>query len=474
MVLIIPSSVVVLLSTFLVLSGAEFSALAGYRPNSDVDQHSRIDLDQRDFEAFLKEGKWDKAGDIYVNGGNSMKSIKIDLATPLKKTFSKGSEVSQRNARGNLIRDAKVGDTRIKVGVVSKCAGNYAMTPNKEACFVDYQDGSEISIAGEIIESRPTVTAPFRTLAGFSVQAESKMKNQTMFEMFRGFYGASDYANKFVTSALKGHDEDKRVKVAMKFLGKSDIYRIECAQKGSSYWSLWMYVIREMEDAILDCRRDCLACNDAPVHAWDEAAAFYVGSLEKKEGSPSGKLLYRLAEKRCKNFNTCGGGRSAVNKYIMAKMEEGRNKLVNGKCGEVKEIRDRIIEAMSIPLIQGTLRYAYKIGKLGGGDKEKAEGVAFLGAVLPRLDNCNKMDAEILMKRMWIDGEMGKDGFEVVKEAFQRNYQCLGVTCDDIGGLLDETVGDYYQDFHPCRTSSSQKLIISNIVIAFIVSFWSS
>jgi len=181
--------------------------LAGYRPNSDVEQHSRIDLDQRDFEVYLKEGKWEAAADIYVNGGNSMKSIKIDLGTPLEKAFSKGSVVTQGQARGKLNTDAKLGDTRIKVGVTSKCANNYAMKPNKEACFADYEVGKEISIDGQVIGSHHMVTAPFRTLAGFSVQAESKMKNQTMFEMYRSFYGAPDYANKFVTSALKGHDK---------------------------------------------------------------------------------------------------------------------------------------------------------------------------------------------------------------------------------------------------------------------------
>lgn len=36
-----------------------------------------------------------------------------------------------------------------------------------------------------------------------------------------------------------------------------------------------MYVIHEMEDAIDDCQSDCLNCNDQPVHAWDEAVAFY-------------------------------------------------------------------------------------------------------------------------------------------------------------------------------------------------------
>ena len=38
---------------------------------------------------------------------------------------------------------------------------------------------------------------------------------------------------------------------------------------------------------------------------------------------------------------------------------------------------------------QGTLRYAYKTSGGKGGPKDKAEGVAFLGAFLPRLHNCS-------------------------------------------------------------------------------------
>jgi len=443
--------ILVMLSTLVLKSSGEFSKLAGYRPNSDVEQHSRIDLDQRDFEAFLKEGKWSSAYDIYLSGGNSLKSIKIDLAVPLRKTYRKGSEVSQGKARGKLNKDATTGDTRLKVAVTSKCAGNFANTPNKEACFADNGVGNEISIDGEVINSPHVVKTPFRTFTGFSVEAKFKMKNQTMFEMYHEFYGAPDYANKFITSALKAYDEDKRVKLPMNFAIKPDIYRIEAAQKGTAYWSLWMYVIREMEDAIKDCKQGCPTCNDAPVHAWDEAAAFYVGSLEKTDGSPDGKLLYRLAEKRCKNFNTCRDGKAVVNRNIMELMDQGRNKLVNGLCDDVKEIRDKIIDQMSVPLIQGTLRYAYKIGKLKeDGPKEKAEGVAFLGAILPRINHCSNEDANILRKQMWMDGEMGKDGFEVVKEAFERNYECLGMTCNDVGGVMNEDLGTYYEDADPC------------------------
>ena len=45
----------------------------------------------------------------------------------------------------------------------------------------------------------------------------------------------------------------------------------------------------------------CKKCNDAPVHAWDEAWAFYAGSLEGSLGNSEGRMLYRQ-EKTCLLF----------------------------------------------------------------------------------------------------------------------------------------------------------------------------
>jgi len=423
--------------------------IAGYLPKSDVGEHLKLDLDQKDFEDFLNKGNFSAASDIYVNGGNSMKSAKIGLSVSLDKDFPKGSKVEQGSAEGKLVADAKVGANTLKLEVTSKCVGKYAKNKDMSGCFKE--DGGPLKIDGmELGISK--IKLPFRTLTGFSVEAESKMKGQKMYEMYKAYYGASDYADKFIKAALKGQDESKRVKVPMDFLGKEDIFRIECAKKGSAYWSVWMYVIREMEDAVTDCKSGCEFCNNAPVHAWDEAVAFYAGSLEGKSGDESGKLLYRLAEKRCKNYKTCEGDISRVNKDILREFSEGKRKFDQGKCDEVHPIKKKIIQLMTIPLIQGTLRYAYKIARGEGTPKEKAEGVAFLGAIVPQLYACSRKDAEIVTQHMWIDGDMkaSKDGFKTVKEAFQRNYECLGLTCADIGGHVDDLKDDYSKDFRPC------------------------
>merc|ERR1711871_1588248 len=290
----------------------------------------------------------------------------------------------------------------------------------------------------------------YRTLAGFSTAALTKMKGHEFYVPYRAYYTHGDYAHRYVTAALDGTGA---------FKNQPEAARIQGAKKGSAYMNVWMYVIREMEDAMADCKSGCLKCNDDPVHAWDEAVAFYSGSLEGHDGSGSGKLLYALADKRCANFGTCQSGtkNSKVNAAIIEQFKLGKTKLDEGKCADLRPITNRIVELMSIPLVQGSLRYAYKVGKLGEGDKARAEGAAFSAAILGRVAKCDAAAAKVISDDMKIDAAkaMGS-GFVAVKKAFESTYKCMGMTCEDVGGLL-ETGTKYFPDADPCKDTSESK-----------------
>ena len=78
------------------------------------------------------------------------------------------------------------------------------------------------------------------------------------------------------------------------------------------------------------------------MHAWDEGVAFYAGSLEGPNvgGSSAGKMVYRLAEKRCANFGTCGlagtstSGTAKVNLDLFPLFAEGARLLERGEKKE--------------------------------------------------------------------------------------------------------------------------------------------
>jgi len=433
-------------------ASASYPSIAGYEPGSDVTQHNRIDLDQKEMEEWLKKvpPNFPVAKAIYENGAHSGAYARLTVAAT-DAALTKGATATQSGnaaATGSVKKDKGAGATEVDVTYTSTCVDNaQSKDYSTSGC---YNTAGVITVAGQISIGAPNnVDNKYRTLAGFSTAAGAKMAGQVTFEKYKTYYGHPDYGHRYVTAALDGNGI---------FTGQDDAARVEGAKKGSAYMNVWMYVIREMEDAVVDCKAGCIDCNDDPVHAWDEAVAFYTGTLEgQTSNAGTGTLLYALADKRCQNFKTCAGGTatglSSVNTDIMVQFALGRSKLQAGECTKVPAIRDIIITKMIVPLIQGSLRYAYKVDKLQGGSKEKAEGAVFSAAIVPMIAHCDSAKAKIIADNMAIDeSNKMKDGFAAVKAAFEDTYSCLGITCADVGGLL--LTSDYYEGAEPCSKAS--------------------
>ena len=278
-----------------------------------------------------------------------------------------------------------------------------------------------------------------------------------MADMYAEYWGGNyAYADTFVQAALNDDTLD-------------DIARKEMAVKGTQYQSVWMYVLHELYDAIGDCESSSIQDNDAGVHAWDEGWAFYAGSLMLTDGSGSGQLLYTLANKRCANFGTCDadtGNNARINVKLLTLFQDGEAALQTGKCGDAALLLQKIIPLMTVPLVQGALRYAYKSDPKGGagGAKERAEGWAFTAAVLPQIASVSTDAAAMIRSNMEYKATAPvKDGYAAVYEAFQSTYTALGFTCEDVGGLL-ETSTDYYAGTEPCNDEIAGYVPGSNVV----------
>ena len=278
------------------------------------------------------------------------------------------------------------------------------------------------------------------------------------YSRFYEYYGDFDYADKWVSAALAGESMSfsSGNHGPNDFSALGDAARVEAVKKGTAYMNVWMYVIREFEDAIDDCTHCESECNEfsvnsGSVHAWDEGVAFYTGSLEGSAdgGDDGGKLVYRLAEKRCANFGTCGvsgdatSGTAKVNLDLFPLFDEGARLLERGECSHVRAVTDKIISLMTVPLVQGSLRYAYKIGMVASDRSQKnaAEGAVFAASVLPLVEYCNPKSAETIsssMKFGLYDAGTYPD-FASVKLAFEETYACLGMTCSQVGGLVDSS-----------------------------------
>merc|ERR1719311_1707130 len=293
------------------------------------------------------------------------------------------------------------------------------------------------------------------------------------FMKFKAYYGVNDYADHWVTKALDGAKTEFTGPASnTDFSVADDAMRVQVIKKGTAYMNVWMYVIREFEDAIDDCDNSCIACNDDPVHAWDEGVAFYTGSLATDnptgttdDPGAGGKLIWALAEKRCKNYKTCGPNgdldslettakvdgidvttthTAKVNNDLLFEFAKGRDALQAGKCADVRPITDRVVSLMTIPLIQGTMRYARYIA-VGDIDADAlGEAAVFAASVLPMVHACSAADAKIIddwtklgQTNLPASGDEANhqlNRFTDVKKAFERNYACMGITCADVGG----------------------------------------
>merc|ERR1719217_1740525 len=367
---------------------------------------------------------YEKAKNIYSLGGNSGGYAEITLTTGLAGAHAKGVVVSQGTKTGTLKSAAAAGATMIKVSysTPSTCKdGGYtanagttnpdtALPPITTGCFT--VAGGAITVDSTDVGTASGVVNKYRTLKGFSTQAQAKMQTWEEYKVYQAYYGEYDYAHQYVLDALgySGTGAAPSTGTGAAGLGifasQGDDCRTQGVKKGTAYMNVWMYVIHEIEDTINDCQSSCTNpgtqnCNADPVHAIDEAAAFYAGSLEGSgaAGNSDGKLIFRLAEKRCGNFGTCLGdqNQAKANQMVIAKLQEAQTELKNARCSNVPALRDSVVSLMSIPLVQGSLRYAWKVAEdPGAAEKEKAEGAVFSAAILPRVDKCDAAKAKLI------------------------------------------------------------------------------
>ena len=93
---------------------------------------------------------------------------------------------------------------------------------------------------------------------------------------------------------------------------------------------------------------------------------------------------------------------------------------------------------MTVPLVQGTMKYAYYCDPAYGneGAEACAEGYAFAAAVLPVVDALCDATAAATIKSNMIPGANLPDGYAAVKAALEGCYASMGITCDQVGNFL--------------------------------------
>lgn len=471
-----------------------FELIAGYEPLSQVTDHNAIDLDQEAMEgqlALANDDAYASAKAIYEEGAFSKSVATVTLGAPLASDVPKGTPIEGVNAEGVAVlgkayEDNAAGATSIIIQYkTSDSQKNYVgcqvganPNPNTDGCFAP-SGSMTVDESVEVTYSYDPLSdnGAKRNIAGFSTAAQKKMYECTncpykVYEDFYNYYGEYDYAHQIISAAFNGESTNFK-----NFNNDFGLYgfdgREQIIKKGTAYMSVWMYVIREFEDALDDCQEACTIenCNDDPVHAWDEGVAFYTGTLEGIDGSGSGKLAYALADKRCVNFKTCGdmadstSGSSNVNIELFKLFGTGVNKLNKGECASARTEKEAIEKLMMIPLIQGTLRYAWKTDNEPYSEKAEAEGTIFALAIAPVVAGCDAAAAQTIADNLVV-GQKGTADFSAVKGAFESVYDCMGIDPAMVGGLYDSAAGAYYEGAEPSASANSMSMAIGAGVAA--------
>lgn len=107
----------------------------------------------------------------------------------------------------------------------------------------------------------------------------------------------------------------------------------------------------------------------------------------------------------------------------------------------MRAITDRIIAQGFVPIIQGTLKYAYSVSLGGASEAAIAEAAVFAAGVIGRVHAC---DAEAATT-IWDNTKFGPDrstagatDFTAVHAAFESVYECMGIDSMDVGCYVDD------------------------------------
>lgn len=458
-----------------------------YEPKTSVTDHAAIDMDEKEIEDELNKRTsvgFSNARTIYNHGAHSRSYASLSLVLPVEEDIAYGTEVTGKSKSGAIISGTveknveKGNDILWFLYSVSDVIGHHvdcqvggSQNPITDGCLAE--NGS-ITIGGKDMQYTYDMTSDNRNgrrFNKFSTEAEDKnvlCEYGCPYEDFKSYYdyyGDYAYSDKIISAAFDG------VKTSFTngnqdFTGMNRPGRGAAIRIATVHLSLWMYIIREMEVALDACVDNCGSsgkCDPDNVHGWDQSVAFYTGSLEQGNG---GYLMYSLADQMCQLYGVCGfegdekAGTAFMNYEILKLFNQGQNALMKGKCDTARTKKEKIVRLMSVPLVQATLRAAHVLDNAGvsANQEKNAEAAGYAGTILPLVNKCSTADADIIYNNLKIDltnKDSGKVNYKDVKQALERNYDCLGITCKNVGGLIDSSKGSYIDGAGPCTFASN-------------------
>jgi hypothetical protein len=255
--------------------------------------------------------------------------------------------------------------------------------------------------------------------------------------------GLASRANDFVSAALD--PQQSMYRDAAQFHTLTAQSRAAAAYYGVLAQIVALQAARYVADALNTCQQGVQM--DQAGQMWDQGYNMYSGGMVGPYGNITSFLLYDFAKLKAAEFGTMSDhpSYSKIHTKLLAEFAAGQVALAAGDCDGLSQHANKIYGYIKVPLVQGLISATLRAQATSYGSPQRAEAWAFAVALLPGLAQCSGSSAATLRAGLDMSVPTSFDATRLVR-AVQIFYQCLQVTCEDVGstyaneGCVDQTV----------------------------------
>jgi len=203
---------------------------------------------------------------------------------------------------------------------------------------------------------------------------------------------------------------------------------------------IYSYVLGELNDALEHCNTGKRSKESS--EAWDEVAAYIIGSLEGSElggadDFSEGELLWSLGNKRGVEFNRVNDdGYAIVNSAVMNYLLSGKGQIEHDNCDNLERTTKNLSHMLLIPAIQTVVKYALSNQFLpfSSDDVDIYNGEIFAKFLIPIYGKYSQGSAKTLQNNMIRNFQsLVGDGPQAVADAYLDIADDFGIQCEFIG-----------------------------------------
>jgi len=194
--------------------------------------------------------------------------------------------------------------------------------------------------------------------------------------------------------------------------------------------NVWGNIVHKLSVTVERCDARSFQGDDNGVQYIDQAVAYWIGSAQSTGDSSKGHLLYRLSEEAGESFGQGLQGQARNNRKVLQLFTEAARLLsFSNGCNDnapdrFRAIVNKIVAQMTVPLIQ------HLILNLERNDLDRIK--LYGHAVVPLVAGCRESTYNNLKEKL-ITSEYSSDTLNEIIYELQSTYDCLGITCKDVG-----------------------------------------